>query len=83
MESWIGNANRRHIRRPGVTRCLPDGGHTVICCCCGCGGMSAAQPTKAFVKVEQVAALAAYLASDDAAQINGALLPIDGGWTAA
>ena len=32
--------------------------------------------------VEQVAALAAYLASDDAAQINGTLISIDGGWTA-
>jgi 3-hydroxybutyrate dehydrogenase len=42
----------------------------------------AAQPTKEFVTVEQVAALAAYLVSDDAAQVNGALLSIDGGWTA-
>jgi 3-hydroxybutyrate dehydrogenase len=42
----------------------------------------AAQPTKEFVTIEQVAALAAYLASDDAAQVNGALLSIDGGWTA-
>jgi 3-hydroxybutyrate dehydrogenase len=42
----------------------------------------AAQPTKEFVKIEQVASLAAYLASDEAASINGALLPVDGGWTA-
>ena len=41
-----------------------------------------AQPTKQFVTIEQVASLAAYLASDEAASINGALLPIDGGWTA-
>ena len=45
--------------------------------------MLAAQPTKEFVTVEQVAALAGYLASDEAAAITGALLPIDGGWTAA
>jgi 3-hydroxybutyrate dehydrogenase len=32
--------------------------------------------------VEQVAAMAAYLASEEAAQVNGALLAIDGGWTA-
>jgi 3-hydroxybutyrate dehydrogenase len=42
----------------------------------------AAQPTKEFVTVEQVAALAAYLASEEASQVNGALLSIDGGWTA-
>ena len=42
----------------------------------------AAQPTKEFVKVEDVAALAVYLTSDAANQINGAALSIDGGWTA-
>src|SRR5271168_5347837 len=41
-----------------------------------------AQPTKEFVTSEQVAALALYLCGDDAAQITGTNLSIDGGWTA-
>jgi 3-hydroxybutyrate dehydrogenase len=41
-----------------------------------------AQPTKQFVTVDQVASLAVYLCSDAAAQITGANLSIDGGWTA-
>jgi 3-hydroxybutyrate dehydrogenase len=43
----------------------------------------AAQPTKQFVTVDQVAALVVYLCSDAAAQITGANLSMDGGWTAA
>jgi len=41
-----------------------------------------AQPTKKFVQVDEVAAFAAFLASDSAASITGAVLPIEGGWTA-
>jgi 3-hydroxybutyrate dehydrogenase len=41
-----------------------------------------AQPTKQFVTVEQVAALVVFLCGDDAAQITGANLSMDGGWTA-
>ena len=42
----------------------------------------AAQPTKEFVTVDEVAALAVYLCSDMAKAITGANLSIDGGWTA-
>ena len=42
----------------------------------------AAQPTKEFVTVGQVASLALFLCSEDAAQITGANLTMDGGWTA-
>jgi 3-hydroxybutyrate dehydrogenase len=41
-----------------------------------------AQPTKQFVQVQEVAALTAFLASREAASITGAVIPIDGGWTA-
>jgi 3-hydroxybutyrate dehydrogenase len=42
----------------------------------------AAQPTKQFVTVDQVAALAVFLCRDEAAAITGANLSMDGGWTA-
>jgi 3-hydroxybutyrate dehydrogenase len=42
----------------------------------------AAQPTKEFVTIDQVASLALYLCSDAAAPITGANISIDGGWTA-
>ena len=42
----------------------------------------APQPTKEFVTVDQIAAMALYLAGEAAAQVNGASFSIDGGWTA-
>jgi 3-hydroxybutyrate dehydrogenase len=42
----------------------------------------AGQPTKQFVTPEQAAALALFLCGDAAAQITGANLSVDGGWTA-
>jgi 3-hydroxybutyrate dehydrogenase len=42
----------------------------------------AAQPTRRFVTVEEVAALTLFLAGEQAGSITGAIIPIDGGWTA-
>jgi 3-hydroxybutyrate dehydrogenase len=42
----------------------------------------AAQPTRKFVTVEEVAAFVRFLCGADAASITGAVLPIEGGWTA-
>ena len=42
----------------------------------------AAQPTKKFVLMDDVAALASYLASESASSITGSSISIDGGWTA-
>jgi 3-hydroxybutyrate dehydrogenase len=45
--------------------------------------MLAAQPTKEFVTVEQVAGLACFLIGENASQITGSNISMDGGWTAA
>ena len=42
----------------------------------------AQQPNKQFATVEQLGSLVVFLASDAAASITGAALPVDGGWTA-
>jgi len=42
----------------------------------------AAQPTKKFVTMQDVASMAGYLASDAASSITGTVMSIDGGWTA-
>jgi len=42
----------------------------------------AAQPTKEFVTVDQVASMALYLTSDAASCITGTMMQLDGGWTA-
>lgn len=44
--------------------------------------MLAPQPTRQFVSVEEVAALASYLCGDMARSITGTSISIDGGWTA-
>ncbi|MHA1598882.1 MAG: 3-hydroxybutyrate dehydrogenase [Alphaproteobacteria bacterium] len=42
----------------------------------------AAQPTKKFVEISELADLTLFLCSDGAASINGAALSVDGGWSA-
>jgi len=41
------------------------------------------QPLGRLGRAEEIAGLAVYLASDQASFMNGSILPIDGGWTAA
>ena len=42
----------------------------------------AKQPTKRFVQVEEVGALAAFLCREEAGNVTGSNWSIDGGWTA-
>jgi 3-hydroxybutyrate dehydrogenase len=42
----------------------------------------AVQPTRRFVEIADIAALAVFLCGDAAKSITGAAIPIDGGWTA-
>jgi len=44
--------------------------------------MLLAQPTKKLITVEQVADLVVFLCKEEASAITGAVIPIDGGWTA-
>jgi 3-hydroxybutyrate dehydrogenase len=44
--------------------------------------MAGRQPSGRFVAMEGVAALASFLCSPGAADITGAALPVDGGWSA-
>ena len=46
------------------------------------GFLAEKQPSGRFTSVEDIAALAIFLCSDNALNITGASLPIDGGWTA-
>lgn len=44
--------------------------------------MLARQPSKEFATVEQIGGTVAFLCSEDAAQITGTTISVDGGWTA-
>ncbi len=73
-----------YVKTPLVERQIPDTAQA--------RGMSeeqvirevllAAQPTRRFVRVEEIGALVVFLCSADADSINGAALSVDGGWVA-
>jgi len=44
--------------------------------------LHARQPVGRMGRLEEIASLAVYLASDESAYLTGAAIPIDGGWTA-
>ncbi len=44
--------------------------------------LSEKHPSREFVTIEQIAALAVFLCSDAAAQMRGSAVSVDGGWTA-
>lgn len=44
--------------------------------------MLAAQPTKKFIQIDELAELVIFLCGDAAASITGTVLPVDGGWSA-
>ena len=67
VESQIGSQAKAHgIPRDQVIRDI----------------LLAQQPNKRFATVEELGALAVFLASEAAASITGIALPVDGGWTA-
>lgn len=61
-----GQAKAHHIPREQVIRDV----------------LLAQQPNKRFATVDELGALAVFLASEAAASITGIALPVDGGWTA-
>lgn len=44
--------------------------------------MLAAQPTKKFIEIQHVSDMTLFLCSEQSSSITGAVLPIDGGWSA-
>jgi 3-hydroxybutyrate dehydrogenase len=67
VENQIGDtAKARGISRDAVIRDV----------------LLAAQPTRRFAEVDEIGALAVFLAGDAARSITGTALPVDGGWTA-
>jgi 3-hydroxybutyrate dehydrogenase len=42
----------------------------------------ASQPNRRFVEIAELAAVAVFLCADAGCSITGAMLPVDGGWTA-
>ena len=68
-ETPIGRQADRHARRISVDQAKAE-------------LLSERQPSHEFATPEQIGVSTVFLCSEAAAQIRGAALPVDGGWTA-
>ncbi|WP_335971047.1 SDR family NAD(P)-dependent oxidoreductase [Streptomyces sp. CA2R106] len=80
-KSWAAEYGPRGVRvnavAPGPTETEGNAAHADVI-----APLLAASPARRMGRLDEVAAAVAFLASDEATHIHGAILPVDGGFTA-